>query len=857
MNRIYRSIWNLRTGTFIAVSERAHSAGIQSSLCNKTRAGNAGFALKTLAVSLLLVCSTSIVYAQPVGGVVSAGNANISSTLGNMTINQNSQNVAINWQSFNVNHGESVHFVQPNSSSVALNRVLGSDASSIMGKLSANGKVFLINPNGVLFGKTASVNVGGLVASTLNITDADFMANNYKFSGAATGDVINQGTINATDGGFVALLGANVSNQGVIATKLGTVALAAGKAITLDIAGDQLLNVVVNQDVINALVENGGIIHADGGQVLMTTQTAGSLFANAVNNTGLIQAQTIQNVKGTIKLLAGMQNGSTLVAGTIDASAPTGGDGGFIETSAAKVIIADTANITTLAPLGKTGTWLIDPQDFNVGGGATDNISGATLSGLLVTNSVIISTSTGPDSTQAGTPPVTNLNTATLGNGDININQAVSWTASSSPTTLTLLADRDVNVNQAVTATNGNFEVCCGRDINVNAPITTVNGSVLLAAGRDVNMNAAMTTTDGNVTICASEDVNINAKITLTRGANTPKQSLGLPLGLVLSAGYGAKKPGIDGGTVKFDPLAPPITVTGPNAPVTINYNPVSYTAPTDYSTNFVLTGGSTLTQYMLVYATGGDKVFDGSATTTLSSLIGNPLGVTLVAGSGSTATFDNAVVGTDKVITFDGYSLGGSNAGDFALAANCCAPKPLTTTGTISAVVPPVIVPPVVVPPVIPPVVVPPVVVPPVIPPVVVPPVVVPPVVVPPVIPPVVVPPVVVPPVIPPVVVPPVVVPPVIPPVVVPPVVVPPVIPPVVVPPVVVPPVVVPPLPVIQPTPPGKVPPIIVPPPVLIVAPPVEFPTVKVYVPPVEVPPALPPVVYVAPVYLPKQDRN
>lgn len=293
MNRIYRSIFNLKTGTFIAVSEHARSAGKKSSVGNTMSTSGARFTLKTLAASLLLACGSSLAYAQPVGGVVSAGSANISSMPGNMTINQNSQNVAINWQSFNINKGESVNFVQPNSSSVALNRVLGSDASSIMGNLSANGKVFLVNPNGVLFGKDASVNVGGLVASTLNITDADFMANtdsmaktkNYKFSGTETGTVVNQGAINA-DGGFVALLGANVSNQGVIAAKLGTVALAAGKAMTLDVAGDKLLNIVVNQDVLNALVENGGLIQANGGQVLMTTQTAGSLLANAVNNTG-------------------------------------------------------------------------------------------------------------------------------------------------------------------------------------------------------------------------------------------------------------------------------------------------------------------------------------------------------------------------------------------------------------------------------------------------------------------------------------------------------------------------------------------------------------------------------------------
>ena len=178
----------------------------------------------------------SNVYAGPTGGVVSAGSASIAGGVGTTTINQASQNVAINWQSFSIGQGESVRFVQPNSSSIALNRVLGSDPSSILGSLSANGKVFLLNPNGILFGQGAQVNVGGLVASTLNISDSDFMAGKYNFSGASTASILNQGSINA-DGGYVALLGANVSNQGVISAKLGTVALAAGNAMTLDVAG--------------------------------------------------------------------------------------------------------------------------------------------------------------------------------------------------------------------------------------------------------------------------------------------------------------------------------------------------------------------------------------------------------------------------------------------------------------------------------------------------------------------------------------------------------------------------------------------------------------------------------------------
>jgi filamentous hemagglutinin family protein len=705
MNRIYRSIWNDQTGTFVAASENAKSAGKATASRTGALGDAARFTLKTLAVSVMLSFGASV-YALPAGGVVAAGGASIASGAGSTTITQSTPSAAINWQSFGVAAGETVQFVQPNSGSVALNRVIGSDPSSILGSLSANGKVFLVNPNGILFGSGASVNVGGLVASTLAISDSNFMAGNYKFSGAGTGAVVNQGTINAAEGGYVALLGANVSNQGVIVAKLGSVALAAGNAMTLDVAGDGLLNVTVDQGKVNALVENGGLIQADGGQVLMSTQAAGSLLQNAVNNTGVIQAQTLQNVNGTIKLLGSMQSGTVNVGGTLDASAPNGGNGGFIEASAAKVNIADNAKITTAAAQGLTGTFLIDPQDFTVGSGATDNMAGSTLSALLVTNSVTISTATGPDTTVAGTPPVTNLNTATPGNGDININEAVSWTATPSPTTLTLNAVRDVNLNAAISPTNGNLAVCCGRDVNVKAPITAVNGSVLLSAGRDVNAAAAVKATDGNINICAANDVNVDAAITLVRGSSIPAQSLGLPLGLVLNAGYGGT-----GGTVTFAPSAPKAAVTGPNAPVTIYYSPVSYAAPTDYLPNFTLVDSS-LTQFMYVFPEG-NKTYDGTTVATLSGLKGNPAGVTLVAGPGSIATFDTPDVGTGKTVTFDGYSLGGADAGKYALPVSCCAPVVSRTSANITSavVLPPVLVPPVLVPPVlVPSVLVPPV---------------------------------------------------------------------------------------------------------------------------------------------------
>src|SRR5476649_953510 len=326
MNRIYRSIWNDKTGTFVAASENAKNAGRKSSpgatAVECAVARNSRFALRGLAVFLMLAFGSNV-YALPTGGAVSGGSASIAGGAGKMTINQSSQNVAINWQGFSIGQGEAVQFVQPNSNSVALNRVLGSDPSSIFGSLSANGKVFLLNANGILFGKGAEVNVGGLVASTLNITDGDFMAGTYKFAGAGNGIILNQGSINA-DSGYVALLGATVSNQGVISAKLGTVVLAAGNAITLDVAGDGLLNVTVNQGAVNALVQNGGLIRADGGQVLLTAQSAGNLLQSAVNNTGVIQAQTVENHNGTIKLLGDRQSGSVNVSGTLDASAPNG-----------------------------------------------------------------------------------------------------------------------------------------------------------------------------------------------------------------------------------------------------------------------------------------------------------------------------------------------------------------------------------------------------------------------------------------------------------------------------------------------------------------------------------------------------
>ncbi len=369
--------------------------------------------------------------AGPMDGQVTAGSGSVAQTGANTTVTQSSQNLSLSWKSFNVGAQESIHFVQPSVSAIAVNRILDTNGSQILGQLNANGQVYLINPNGILFGAGAQVNVGGLVASTLDIRDADLGSSKRSFSGPGAGSVVNQGRVSAAPGGYVALLGNTVSNQGSISGPLGSVVLGAGSAATLTFQGNQLLQVQIDQSVLNSLADNGGLIQADGGRVLMSAGARDSLLASAVNNSGVIQARTVESRGGTIILLGGMAAGTAHIAGTLDASAPHGGNGGFIETSGAHVKIADSARITTAAPAGSSGTWLIDPVDFTIAASGGD-ITGAALSANLGGGNVVIQSSNGAGGTA----------------GDVNVNDVVSWSANQ----LTLNAQNNININANLNA---------------------------------------------------------------------------------------------------------------------------------------------------------------------------------------------------------------------------------------------------------------------------------------------------------------------------------------------------------------------------------------------------------------------
>jgi len=660
MNRIYRSIWNQKTGTFIAASEIAQSHG--------GRASSVTGAVEGLAMLLMLAFGSNA-FALPEGGVVSAGQADIASGIGGMTINQSSQNAAINWQSFSIGAGEAVYFNQPNSSAITLNRVLGSDPSNILGSLSANGNVFLVNPNGVMFGQGAQINVGGLVASTLNITDSDFMAGRFKFSGTGN-SVINQGTITAANGGYVALLGANVSNEGVITAKLGTVALAAGEAVTLDVAGDGLLNVAVDQGAVNALAENGGLIQADGGQVLMTAQAAGDLLDSAVNNTGIIQAQTIENRNGTIKLLGDMDSGTVNVGGTLDASAPAQaeglgaeGNGGFIETSAAHVKIAGNAKITTRAENGQTGSWLIDPQDYTIAASGGD-ITGAQLSANLGSSNITILSTSG----------------ASAGNGDINVNDAVSWSANR----LTLNAQRNININTAMNATGtaqlaleyGQGAVAAGNTstYNVHAPInlaSTSGFSTKLGSDGGVKNYTVITAlgSEGSATATDLQGMSGNLTGNYVLGANIDAAATGAWNG---NAGFEPIGNGAFSFTGTFDGLGHAISNLSINRP---GSNFVGLFGKADGAIrNIGLIAGSVTGNFNVGVLVGYNNSGSISTSYATGSLTGQDYVGGLVgynnSGSISTSYATGSVTGIEFLGGLVGYNNSGSISNSYATGA-------------------------------------------------------------------------------------------------------------------------------------------------------------------------------------------
>ncbi len=526
-------------------------------------------ALLLLSAAMMATAAAGFAVAGPNGGTVVGGNATIQGQgTGSVTINQSSQSTIINWATFNIGRGETTTFNQPNSTSTALNRVIGGQGPSFLdGTLTANGRVFIVNGDGILFGAHSSINTAGFLASTNDIRNEDFMAGKYNFNipGLPNASIVNLGSITATSGGFAALVAPGVRNAGTITATLGTVSLAAGNAFTLDFYGDRLITLAVNDQIAGAvkdvqtgqtlksLVSNSGKLSANGGRVELTAAAARAVVDSVINNSGVIEANSIGTRNGMIVLSAatgaskpagaptqvvklsgqisaagkdkGTKGGTVVVTGetialagvTIDASGdaggghvliggdtgggnpsaaaasielaklesfviPTattvsvdagtiinasatgtgnggkvvlwsdqqttfagtilaqggtaGGNGGFVETSSHTLDFTG-GRVNTSAPIGSTGTWLLDPTNLTI-----DSTAASTISSNLATTSVVVQTNADGTTSGAGT--------ASSGLGDIIVGNGVtlSW---ASANTLTLNAYNNIQIDRGST----------------------------------------------------------------------------------------------------------------------------------------------------------------------------------------------------------------------------------------------------------------------------------------------------------------------------------------------------------------------------------------------------------------------
>jgi len=426
-----------------------------------------------LVLCLALFVSTTGLRANPAGGNVAAGSASIAGQgTGAVTVNQTSNTAIINWQSFSIASGELTKFVQPSSTSAALNRVLGGQTSLINGTLSANGQIYLINGNGILVGPGGVINAGGFTGSTRDMADADFLKGNLHFAGSSQAGVQNLGSINAL-GGDVILIGQTVDNEGRITAANGTAGLVAANDVIITQSGDEHVFVSGSNTAASAAgktgVNNSGTITATTAELKAAN---GNIYALAINNSGTIRATTVNKQGGRIFLVS--DTGTVKNSGTLDASATVaGGKGGSIKLKTAGTAIHSgtilakggqggaggqaeisgqaglsfTGKVDLTAPGGTTGTLLLDPADLTIqkGGSSTDPTA-STIDPFLI------------DATLA------TANVTLDADNSITINSGISW---SNDTTLTLQTGTSgspitITINAAIYGPHGALAIDAG-----------------------------------------------------------------------------------------------------------------------------------------------------------------------------------------------------------------------------------------------------------------------------------------------------------------------------------------------------------------------------------------------------------
>jgi filamentous hemagglutinin family protein len=511
--------------------------------------------------------------ALPDGGVVRAGAAQISTSGAVTRIDQASDRAIIDWRTFAIGAGGQVVFVQPSAQSATLNRVTGDQVSIILGRLDANGQVFLVNPNGIVFGGGAQINVGSLVASTSNLSNTNFMAGKLVFDqpGRPGAGILNAGAMTAAEGGLVALVASHVRNDGVIVARLGKVMLGAADTFTVDLYGDGLINLALsdihagqlralNGEPVTSLIANAGSIDTAGGRtVLMTARNAKNVLDNLINMSGTIKADSAVQQGGRILLLG--EGGKVEVSGTLSARGVTGG---AVEVLGDQVHLAST---TTVDASGARGGGMVHVGGAFQGQGDTYRSSqttvdtGATLKanagergdggevvvwsdGRTAFSGAVEATG-GANGGNGGRLEVSGKGTLEfLGKADASANAGQAGSLLLDPaflevgaieagaiarvlrtgTSTNLAADVDITVNSAITGgdriAGGGLTMTAGNNININDFVVTNDGAInLLASKGSVNVAAGKAVYAGSAPITVSSSGSVHTAPLVTSGA--------------------------------------------------------------------------------------------------------------------------------------------------------------------------------------------------------------------------------------------------------------------------------------------------------------------------------------------------
>ncbi|MFC1808313.1 filamentous hemagglutinin N-terminal domain-containing protein, partial [Candidatus Omnitrophota bacterium] len=449
-----------------------------------------------------------------------------------LNIHQGTQKAIIDWNQFSIASPETVNFMQPSQTSVALNRVTGGSISEIFGALNANGEVWLINPNGIVFGANSRINAAGFMASTLNINDQDFLNGSWNFnkSSQVDGYIINKGSLAVKDGGYIALLSDVVRNEGVIEARLGKVVLASGEKITVELDSEGTVSVAIDDLVDDSdfraenSIMNKGVILADGGTVNLTAGVLNGIFENAVNNEGIIRANSLVNKNGAVYLIAHGEDALVANSGTIDVSATeSGADGGFVELSADRLNIGGDIRVDSID--GQAGELLLDPINLYIlNQSPGDDNLGSTVGEAWLENfngNITLQADSdvyfliGDDQlnlqffdtetfrVEAGNNIVLNDDSITTQGGNIELISDYLVGVSDGNGDLLL------GIGNTIT-TNGGNVLLNGANINVSSPINTGGGNVDIVASKNVThgSNGDVTTSGGDFVGFASGDYN-------------------------------------------------------------------------------------------------------------------------------------------------------------------------------------------------------------------------------------------------------------------------------------------------------------------------------------------------------------